>query len=210
MSAGMLRRLLDACSGGLVAFEYEAAKDETPGVRGDHFQPSDAIESLHKHKSTLQVLHLNLRQRGFQMRKIPLDVGLNGFSALKHVFINSILLFGYVSRHEQNNNSRVLIRLLPPSITSLAIEKDQQRNLVKEALLGLADWKNQNPGEFPNLTWVACRPKIKSSTLVSMFDAVGVNFDAEVRSLSRVKPYLNGPNASSILEFPNWDSDDDL
>ncbi|KAJ4202369.1 hypothetical protein NW759_015420 [Fusarium solani] len=205
-----LRKLLDACTGGLVAFEYEAAKDETQGLRGGHFQASDAIEYLDKHKSTLQVLHLDLSKRDVQMRKIPPDSSLKEFSALKHVFINSMPLFGFIQKREQNVDSRVLIRLLPPSIASLTIEKNHYRNFVKEALFDLADWKIQNPGEFPNLTWVACRPKSKSSTLASLFQAVGVNFNAQVRSLSKIKPYLNGPNASSILVFPNWDSDDDL
>ncbi|KAJ4309977.1 hypothetical protein N0V84_011215 [Fusarium piperis] len=193
MSAEMLRRLLDACTGGLVAFEYEAAKDETLSIGNGHFQPSDAIQSLHKHKSTLQVLHLDLRKRGLQMRKIPPGVNLKGFSVLKH-----------------NKNSDVLIRLLPPSIVSLLILKSQERSFVKEALLDLANWKSQSPGEFPNLIWVACRPKIKSSTLASLFKAVGVNFNAKVRSLSQIKPYLNGPNGDSTLQLPNWDSDDDL
>ncbi|KAH7267904.1 hypothetical protein MRS44_011806 [Fusarium solani] len=210
MLAVTLRKLLDACTGGLVAFEYEAAKDETQGLRGGHFQASDAIEYLDKHKSTLQVLHLDLSKRDVQMRKIPPDSSLKEFSALKHVFINSMPLFGFIQKREQNVDSRVLIRLLPPSIASLTIEKNHYRNFVKEALFDLADWKIQNPGEFPNLTWVACRPKSKSSTLASLFQAVGVNFNAQVRSLSNIKPYLNGPNASSILVFPNWDSDDDL
>ncbi|KAL2683447.1 hypothetical protein Neosp_007917 [[Neocosmospora] mangrovei] len=205
-----LRKLLDACTGSLVAFEYEAAKDETQGLRADHFQPSDAIESLNKHKSTLQVLHLDLSKRDVQMRKIPPGLDLKGFLALKHVFINSIPLFGYVSKREQTIDSQVLIRLLPHSIVSLAIEKNNYRNFVKEALVSLADWKSQNPGEFPNLNWVACRPKIKSSTLTSLFKAVDVNFNAKVWSLSQIKPYLNGANACSILGLPNWDSDDDL
>ncbi|KAJ4129715.1 hypothetical protein NW754_003998 [Fusarium falciforme] len=210
MLAVTLQKLLDACTGGLVAFEYEAAKDETQGLRGGHFQPSDAIEFLDKHKNTLQVLHLDLSKRDVQMRKIPPELSLKEFPTLKHVFINSIPLFGFVQKREQNVDSRVLIRLLPPSIASLTIEKNHYRNFVKEALFDLADWKSQNPGEFPNLTWVACRPKIKSSTLASLFQAVGVNFNGKVRSLSKIKPYLNGPNADSILVFPNWDSDDDL
>ncbi|RSL71728.1 hypothetical protein CEP53_001325 [Fusarium sp. AF-6] len=210
MSAGMLRRLLDACTRGLVAFEYEAAKDETQGLRANHFQPSEAIEYLHKHKSTLQVLHLDLSNRDIQMRKIPPDVNLDAFSAMKHVFINSVPLFGFVQKREQNIDSRVLIRLLPPSIVSLTIRRNHYRNFVKEALLSLADWKNQNPGEFPNLRWVACGPKVKSSTLVSLFKAVDVTLNAKAQSLSQIKPYLNGPNSSSILVLPNWDSDDDL
>ncbi|KAJ4188406.1 hypothetical protein NW755_006566 [Fusarium falciforme] len=144
------------------------------------------------------------------MRKIPPELSLKEFSALKHVFINSIPLFGFIQKREQNIDSEVLIRLLPRSIISLAVKKNHYRNFVKEALLGLADWKSQNPGEFPNLNWVACGPKMKSSTLASLFKAVGVNFDAKVRSLSQIKPYLNGPNADSTLVFPNWDSEDDL
>ncbi|UPK92099.1 hypothetical protein LCI18_003034 [Fusarium solani-melongenae] len=195
-----LQKLLDACTGGLVTFEYEAAKDET----------QDAIQALDKHKSTLQVLHLDLSKRDVQMRKIPREVSLKEFSTLKHVFINSMPLFGFVQKSDQNIDSEVLIRLLPRSLVSLAVQKNHYRNFVKEALLGLANWKSRNPGEFPNLNWVACGPKMKSSALASLFKAVGVDFHAKVRSLSQIKPYLNGPNGDSTLVFPNWDSEDDL
>lgn len=210
MLAVTLRKLLDACTRGLVAFEYEAAKDETQGLRGRHFQVSDAIECLDKHRSTLQVLHLDLSKRDVQMRKIPLGSNLKEFSALKHVFINSMPLFGFIQKSDHNVDSEVLIRLLPRSIVSLTVRKNPYRNFVKEALLGLADWKSRNPDEFPNLNWVACGPKMKSSTLASLFKAVGVNFNAKVQSLSQIKPYLNGPNSDSTLFLPNWDSEDDL
>ncbi|KAF0642007.1 hypothetical protein FPSE5266_02498 [Fusarium pseudograminearum] len=97
LSANTLRRLLDACTGGLVAFEFEAYKrvHESPRcgfedydnyipapphmLRDLHFQPSDVIQILQKHKSTLRTLHLDLTNRQHRTKKIPLDVNLKDF-----------------------------------------------------------------------------------------------------------------------------------
>ncbi|PTD08901.1 hypothetical protein FCULG_00010954 [Fusarium culmorum] len=129
LTANTLRRLLDACTGGLVAFEFEAYKrvDESPRcgfedyenytpapphmLRDSHFQPSDVIKILQKHKNTLRILHLNLTNREYRTKKIPLDVNLKDFSTLQHVFINVFQLFG--SEENIEIEHEVLIRLLP-------------------------------------------------------------------------------------------------
>ncbi|QPC80029.1 hypothetical protein HYE68_010781 [Fusarium pseudograminearum] len=112
LSANTLRRLLDACTGGLVAFEFEAYRrvhesprcgfedyeNYTPAPphmpRDSHFQPSDIIKILQKHRSTLRILHLDLTNREDRTEKITLDVNLKDFSTLQHVFINAFQLFG--------------------------------------------------------------------------------------------------------------------
>ncbi|KAM0356428.1 hypothetical protein ACHAP4_007009 [Fusarium culmorum] len=132
LTANTLRRLLDACTGGLVAFEFEAYKrvDESPRcgfedyenytpapphmLRDSHFQPSDVIKILQKHKNTLRILHLNLTNREYRTKKIPLDVNLKDFSTLQHVFINVFQLFG--SEENIEIEHEVLIRLLPRTV----------------------------------------------------------------------------------------------
>ncbi|KAF4450073.1 hypothetical protein F53441_6778 [Fusarium austroafricanum] len=90
MEASTLRNLLNACTGGLVAFEFEAPQPIEPvhdgrshcGFEGNpvipdkHFQPSDVIESLQRHRSTLKVLHLDLSGRKLRTRKIPSEMNL--------------------------------------------------------------------------------------------------------------------------------------
>ncbi|KAL6922862.1 hypothetical protein FSST1_000136 [Fusarium sambucinum] len=231
LSANSIRRLLNACTGGLTAFEFESYKDdESPrcGYEGNppippdmlhdnHFQPSDVIEILQKHKSTLRVLHLDLTTRRFHMRKIPLEVNLKNFTTLRHIFINAIPLFGL--RREQNSDSGMLTRFLPRSIVSLVIYREtlDRRRLIDGALFASADSKFQSQDKFPFLSHVGCnlactleRDLTTESSLLSLFEPAGVNFCTTVESLSKLKPYLNGPNGSSRLRLPNWDSDDDL
>ncbi|QPC62654.1 hypothetical protein HYE67_004885 [Fusarium culmorum] len=173
LTANTLRRLLDACTGGLVAFEFEAYKrvDESPRcgfedyenytpapphmLRDSHFQPSDVIKILQKHKNTLRILHLNLTNREYRTKKIPLDVNLKDFSTLQHVFINVFQLFG--SEENIEIEHEVLIRLLPRSIVSLVIHREnfRRRCRVKEALFALADSKSRSPDHFPFLKHVA-------------------------------------------------------
>ncbi|XEU94854.1 hypothetical protein FSHL1_000138 [Fusarium sambucinum] len=238
-SAHRLSRLLNACTGGLSVFEFEAYKNETlryvvstarilPGINNayskkyeidppilpdNHFQPSDVIDILQRHKSTLRVLHLDLKNLRYHMRKIPLDMNLKNFTTLQHVFINAIPLVGL--RREYNTDSGVLIQLLPRSIVSLAVYREtlDRRRLIRGAIFALADRKSQSQDEFPFLSHVAYNLKqdpATESSLLSLFESAGVNFCTTVESLSKLKPYLNGPNGDSRLRLPNWDSDDDL
>ncbi|UZP42844.1 hypothetical protein NXS19_010660 [Fusarium pseudograminearum] len=232
LSANTLRRLLDACTGGLVAFEFEAYKrvHESPRcgfedydnyipapphmLRDLHFQPSDVIQILQKHKSTLRTLHLDLTNRQHRTKKIPLDVNLKDFSTLQHVFINAIQLFGWIPLVEENMEHEVLVRLLPRSIVSLVIHRENFRRQcrVKEALFALADSKSRSPDHFPFLKHVACNLRKRSTTvssLRSLFEPAGVEFCTEVKSLSKLKPYLSGHNGSSSLGFPIFDDSSD-
>lgn len=247
LSANTLRRLLDACTGGLVAFEFEAYKRVAesprcgvstarilPGVndansiqfedyenytpapphmlRDSHFQPSDVIKILQKHKNTLRILHLDLTNREYRTKKIPLDVNLKDFSTLQHVFINAFQLLG--SEENIEIEHEVLIRLLPRSIVSLVIHREnfRRRCRVKEALFALADSKSRSPDHFPFLKHVACNLRKRSTTvssLRSLFEPVGVEFCTRVESLNKLKPYLSGHNGSSSLGFPVFDDSSD-
>ncbi|EYB28972.1 hypothetical protein FG05_10984 [Fusarium graminearum] len=230
LSANTLRRLLDACTGGLVAFEFEAYKrvaesprcgfedyeNYTPApphmLRDSHFQPSDVIKILQKHKNTLRILHLDLTNREYRTKKIPLDVNLKDFSTLQHVFINAFQLLG--SEENIEIEHEVLIRLLPRSIVSLVIHREnfRRRCRVKEALFALADSKSRSPDHFPFLKHVACNLRKRSTTvssLRSLFEPVGVEFCTRVESLNKLKPYLSGHNGSSSLGFPVFDDSSD-
>ncbi|KAG8667844.1 hypothetical protein FPOAC2_13046 [Fusarium poae] len=223
-STNRLRGLLNACTGGLTAFEFEAYEDEPvrciydgnpPTPPDNHFQPSEVIEILQRHKGTLRVLHLDLTNRQYRMGKIPSDVNLKNFTTLQHVFINAIPLFGWVSQREQNTDTEVLTRLLPHTIVSLVVYRESMdtQRLIKGALFALADRKSQSQDHFPFLSHVACNLKKGSTTvssLSSLFKPAGVKFCTTVKSLSKVKTYLNGPNGDSTLPLPIWDSDDDL
>ncbi|WAO90232.1 F-box domain-containing protein [Fusarium falciforme] len=215
VSTKSLQELLAACTGSLTAFEFEAKIDPgsfnpfTSGNSSDHFQFSEAIEYLEGHKDTLKVLHLDLANRGFEMSKIPDDLDLKHFSVLEHVFLNSTVLFGHVPiAREHEVDHQVLMRLLPASIISLTARNDSRwTSCLEEALLTLAGWKSQDPQQFPNLKSIQSDIiSMGTKSLVSLFGAVGVEFDIKVCLLSEVKPYLNGMNGRSDLLLPNIES----
>ncbi|KAI8717094.1 F-box domain-containing protein [Fusarium sp. LHS14.1] len=211
VSAKSLRELLASCTGSLTAFEFEAKIDPGSfnpfalGPPSDHFQFSEAIECLERHKGSLRVLHLDLANRGFEMTKIPDDLDLKHFSVLEHVFLNSTILFGHVPiAKEHEVDHQVLMRLLPDSIVSLSAKNDSRwTSCLEEALLTLAGWKGQTPELFPNLRSIQSDIiSMGTKGLVSLFRAVGVDFDIKVCLLSEVKPYLNGMNGKSELLVP--------
>lgn len=185
-------------------------------LRDHHFQPSDVIKILQKHKSTLRILHLDLTNHEHRTKKIPLDVNLEDLSTLQHVFINTSQLFGWISSAEENIEieHEVLIRLLPRSIVSLVIHREdfRRRCRVKEMLLALADSKSRNQDRFHFLKYVTCNLRKHSTTvssLRSLFEPAGVEFCTKVKSLSKIKPYLSGHNGSSSLDFPIFDDSSD-
>ncbi|KAJ4258916.1 hypothetical protein NW762_008003 [Fusarium torreyae] len=219
MTPRELQRLLSACTGGLEAFEYEVvgegfdyeALDDDDAPPCTQFQVADAINILRIHKNTLRVLHIHFYDQGFVMNRIPGDTNLREFTALQHIFINSPPLFGFgLPVGEKFDDHEILIRFLPPSIVSLAICTNQHCTFNKKALVNLANWKIKNPSDFPFLKWINCSSKIKSSSLTSLFETSGVELSNQLRTFSGLKPYLNGPNESSRLQFSNRDSGDEL
>ncbi|SCO81555.1 uncharacterized protein FRV6_05768 [Fusarium oxysporum] len=210
LSAVRLSKVLEGCTGGLVAFEYEAAQgrrqnnDQTPAV---NFQLSDAIELLRLHKSTLQILHLDLTARRVDIRRIEPGVNMRDFTALQHLWINTLLLFPIVLPPTLGTpaDAEILVQFLPRSIVSLEIYRDG-RCFVSDALHGLVAVKSE---QFPFLKWVILGPR-GGGDLGRVSKAAGVSFSTKVYRLCQVKTYLQGPNTDSRLEFPDWDSDDEL
>ncbi|KAF5619601.1 uncharacterized protein FTJAE_11885 [Fusarium tjaetaba] len=214
LSAERLSNVLEGCTGGLVSFEYEAGQnrrqinDRTPD--DTMFQLSDAIDSLQRHKSTLQILHLDLSARHRNIRRARPGVNMRDFTALKHLWISILLLFPNpfppklgipVNAAMATADAEILVEFLPRSIVSLEIHHDS-RHLVSNALHGLLAVKSD---KFPLLK-VVCGPGGRGN-LGQAFEAAGVKFSTSVH-LCRAKTYLQGLNTDSRLEFPDWGSDD--
>ncbi|KAH7178172.1 hypothetical protein DER46DRAFT_695945 [Fusarium sp. MPI-SDFR-AT-0072] len=210
LSAVRLSKVLEGCTGGLVAFEYEAGQgrrynnDQTRAV---NFQLSDAIKFLRLHKSTLQILHLDLTARRDDIRRFEPGVNIRDFTALRHLWINTLLLFPIVLPPTlgRSADAEILVKFLPRSIVSLEIYRDG-RCFASDALHGLVAVKSE---KFPFLKWVVLGPR-GGGDLGRAFKAAGVSFSTKVYGLSQAKTYLQGPNTNSRLEFPDWDSDDEL
>lgn len=214
LSTSELRGVLDACTGGLEVFEYEAGaiSDDNGGFYGSHilrsasdiFGPSDFIRSLEPHRLTLRVLHLDLTQQCRHGRKIHEDLSFKDFSSLEHLYLDSTSLFNfYYSDRVSEDSCGALTRLLPASIISLAVKHEYKdgSSKVNGALLSLAGEKIQQPDKFPKLETVKTSSKNLGDSLERRFEAVGVDFDVGLETLSRVKPYLRGPNNSPMVDL---------
>ncbi|KAF5712807.1 hypothetical protein FMUND_8241 [Fusarium mundagurra] len=216
LSAERLSNALEGSTGGLVSFEYEAGQrrqqnyDRTPDA---HFQLPDAIDSLQRHKSTLQILHLDLSARHRDIRRVRPGVNMRDFTALQHLWINILLLFPNpfpptlgipVNAAMSPADAEILVEFLPRSIVSLGIYRDV-RCLVRNALRGLPAAKSE---KLPFLK-VVYGPGGRGN-LSQAFEAEGVIFRTTVQHLCQAKTYLQGLNTDSRLEFPDGDSDDEL
>ncbi|KAF4966389.1 hypothetical protein FSARC_5898 [Fusarium sarcochroum] len=214
ISAGTLQGLLSACTGGLVAFEYEAFADEMRRAHGDsgpsisHFHAFEAIEYLKMHKNTLQTLHLDLSNLKEEIEKIPEGTNLKEFTTLQHIHINTALLFGFGPLSESFDDDQELIRFLPTSVVSLAICRNGSSSFTKKVLASLADGISKDQNVLPFLKWVGCSGEDMSSALKPLFEARSIEFSDRAWYLRELRPYLSASNESSRLEFPNWDSDD--
>ncbi len=163
---------------------------------GDHFQPSDAIRQLGRHKETLESLHLDLRAFGFAPSSDgggaqPLSETLRDFTALRHVFISASMLYNHRGRASYTNyDSALFTSLLPPTITSLhlagSLGSDAPR--LANALLYFA--KSAGPRkQFKALRHVRCDTILASDGLADyaiqeVFAAHGVDFGYESCPLS--------------------------
>lgn len=197
-----LENILHACTGGLETFAYESWRP-APAWTGavlppnTHFQPSDAVRLLSFHQSTLKSLHLDLSAQGRVIGKIEDGLHLKDFAVLEHLSIGSEMIYGFDGILEEGiHHSEALIRLLPASLESLSIQTKQMeetgRAMLEKGLVRLAEAKQCQPDQFPNLRWVQCGLGKETGWLSDMFKAVNVQFTSSDWSLSKAKPYLNG------------------
>ncbi|KPM43597.1 hypothetical protein AK830_g2925 [Neonectria ditissima] len=177
--------LLDACTGGLSNFAYEAAvMDPDPYAlrlsdESHLYQhsPVQVMLYLERHIPTLESLHLDFRQANYGTSHPVFH--LITFQSLKHVSISSDIIYG--SKKEEVYDSISLVHRFPQSIISLSIELlsgpiDHHMQLESE-LVGLADLKRRQTSRFPNLQLVSTSSEQHFGVeLESLFRAVGVDF----------------------------------
>ncbi|KAI9035003.1 uncharacterized protein KD926_004830 [Aspergillus affinis] len=193
---GMTAMDLDAlisCCDNLRSFVYEASnvplsrlsreRNQKPDYSQVHFRAFHTAQFLHRHRATLESVHIDLRLRnefsGDDKREPPLPFSFQDFHALRHLFLNFTAL--YDSPWDQSfANSEGIVRSLPPSIVSLYLASGGgpvDRSRTQEDLLCLAKVASQ--GKFPNLREVRCGGGDTSddgSILSTTFAAAGVDF----------------------------------
>ncbi|SCV52529.1 uncharacterized protein FFB14_12648 [Fusarium fujikuroi] len=208
LSSFRLSKILEGCTGGLVAFEYEAGygwgqNDDQLPTR--NFQLSDAIESLRHHRSTLQVLHLDVTARSRDIRRAKPGINMRDYTSLQYLWISTILLCPSARMSDRPADVETFMDFLPCSIVSLEIYRDFTCS-TDGAVQRVAAVKRE---KFPFLKKVVYGPKDRRN-LRQAFEVEGVSFSIKIYSLSLAKGYLQGPNTDSRLEFPDWDSDEEL
>ncbi|CZR38205.1 uncharacterized protein FPRO_06604 [Fusarium proliferatum ET1] len=116
---------------------------------------SDAIKSLRRHKSTLQILHLDATARTGDARRAKPGVNMRDFTALQHLWISTILLCPSAPRSDRPADAETFVDFLPRSIVSLEIYR-YLRCSTDNALRRLAAVKHE---KFPFLKKVVYGPK---------------------------------------------------
>ncbi|RDW74193.1 hypothetical protein BP5796_07635 [Coleophoma crateriformis] len=219
-----LEALLSACPG-LCTFVYEATHTQVEGqctmLDGrDHFQPSRAVGYLRHHRATLKSLHLDLRWRGWspltEGRQVKPVFSFADFTALEHLFINGSEVFSrpWIASPA---DSQFLVKLLPPSITSLHLagEVGNARPRLAKGLLGLAEAISQ--GKFPRFKQIRCDIQQlldDGYNVAATLAAVEVDFGYDSWPLGKVTFQEN--DNLSLLEYlepmplPDSDYDSDL
>lgn len=215
LSALELEPVLQACTGGLEVFEYEAGpiNEDNGGdldrriISYETLDPSDVVRYMEPHSSTLKVFHLDLGQQGRYGRKIHRDLSFKNFEKLEHAYFDTTSLFDFlypdtVREFTEGVMPRdgALTRLLPSSLVSLAIKHDYMYGTrkLRMALLNLANAKTRQ--RYPELKCVRSSCRADTVLLESRFEEIGVAYDVGVDSLTQMKPYLNGPNGKSVIE----------
>lgn len=130
---------------------------------------------------------------------------MRDYTALQHLWISTILLCPSAPRSDRPADAETFVDFLPRSIVSLEIYRDITCS-TDGAVQRLAAAKRE---KFPFLKKVVYGPKNRGN-LGQAFEVEGVSFSTKIYSLSLVKGYLQGPNTDSRLEFPDWDSDEEL
>lgn len=160
-----------------------------------HFEPSDVVQQLARHKTTLKSLHLDFRLFGLPGTYYqdiapdarPLSKTLRDFTALRDVYISASLLYNHHGRATYtDSDSTLLTALLPPTTTSLHLNADLDERALQglaRALLALA--KASGPLEqFASLRRVRCDKTqaakgLSGYPIAEAFAASGVDFGYE-------------------------------
>ena len=212
-----LQLFLSACTGGLHTFAYEAAEyiplwgfwesDTLPP--NYHFRPSDAVRHLESHQTTLRSLHLDLGKQDHRAGIVKPGLNLKDFTVLETLFLYSAEMFDpNASELERLSDSHRLVEFVPASIVSLSVHVHPNCDCkrLEKSLLGLADLKQRDPTQFPNLRWVRSNIKGNSEMLSSMFSTAKVEFGHDVWRPRRPKPCLT---RRQLLRRPD-ETDPDL
>jgi hypothetical protein len=217
-----IKRLLSSCTG-LRTFVYTATDPPmdmySPMVDGrDHFQLSNAVRYLSRHRATLKTLHLDLRARWwspFTDGKIRPVFTLRDFSVLEHLFLNSSEIYSRFWA-EKSTDPYLLVQLLPLGIVSLHLAGHIGNILpcLAKGLLRLADAISR--GQLPRLEQVRCdaEQRLDEYAVEAAFAAAGVDFgynswprnEATLRASDVPSP----PTSPQPLPLPDMDEDCNL
>jgi hypothetical protein len=183
----------------------------------DHFQASNAVRYLSRHRATLKLLCLDLRWRcwPFTDDKIPPVFSLKNFTALEHLFLNSSEIYSW-AWGESILDSKALIQLLPPTIASLHLAGPVGKALPRLAkgLLRLAAAVSR--GKFPKLKQVRCdsQERLDEYAVDIAFAAAGVDFDYDSwpsdEATLRESDVPPEPTSFEPMPLPVWDDDDEF
>lgn len=222
LTADDLQQLLSSFTG-LQTFVYEATGPPSSFLQCtidfglNHFDASDAVKYLSRHRSALKSLHLDLRSR-LLMPFNPNDhfqstVSFRDFAVLEHLFINLSELYD-LSHKESSADFQLLVNLLPRGIKSLHLAGDicgsRSRLAIGLYCLAIAASK----GRFPRLEEVRCDAQSRIDDeygLSAMFTAAGVDFG--YHSWPHSEPTLKEsdmpPRSGASTSLPS-DDDSDL
>ncbi|KAL4781115.1 hypothetical protein BJX76DRAFT_363819 [Aspergillus varians] len=183
-----LKALLESCNS-LRSFTYEAgirAFDgrDAPWDGTDHFRLINAVDCLKHHCETLESLHLDLRRRGnCPDGSDPRAVfSFRQFRVLKHLFVNLDEFHTRFWGGSLEEDSQLLVKLLPPSIESLHFAGYIGNELprLEKSLLWLAEASLE--GRFPRLRevrWARNQELQQGRAVHTTFASAGVDFDYE-------------------------------
>lgn len=175
-----LRDLLSACTGGLRTFTYEMVPDRARMVKLCYeafrmpVRLPAIIKHLQTHRETLRCLHLAL-YNGDEGKNRP-AITFKDFVALEHLLLSPNILPKDIPDAYEHP---FLTQKIPPSIKSLnfrSVDIVNHAGLRKE-LIGLAEFKGQQPQQFPNLRRVICDKKhpFNDDVVAVMLAAADIN-----------------------------------
>ncbi|KAK9418271.1 putative F-box domain-containing protein [Seiridium unicorne] len=164
------------------------------------FDPSKAGEALNVNQHTLEALHLDLRHGKF-WPNFPVPISsLEGFVALKTLFIDSTVVCS--RQAEPSANPQRLTQMLPPDLESLELIDYPGDGLPLFASMFLNLVEAMRKGQFQTLKRVRCdarfvlehqlRTFFDDHTVAEEFSRVGVVFTYNVPPLGQTPPELRG------------------
>ncbi|KAE8153223.1 hypothetical protein BDV25DRAFT_149886 [Aspergillus avenaceus] len=221
LSERELEGLLGSCNS-LRRFHYEATYCPFTGYNSsydcsDHFQLSNAVGYLARHRATLESLHFDLRCRGHSQdgpdhRAV---FSFKEFTSLKHIFLNLDEFHTRFWAGHPAEDPELFVRLIPHSIESvhLAGRITDQLPRLEGSLLGLAEAVSR--GRFPSLREVRWDRNEKVNcelTVSAIFTDAGVSFAYASWPLtqSTLGDDRKSPLPNYLDPFPLPDSESDL